>query len=460
MLSFPLEPFRIKMVEPVRILSPRARAARLEETGYNAFNLRAEDVYIDLLTDSGTNAMSDYQWAGLIHGDESYAGSRNYYNLDEAVGKIFGFEHWVPTHQGRSAEHILFGVMVEPGDVIPNNTHFGTTKGNIKSYGGETVDLAVDAAGDLRSDEPFKGNMDIEKLERFITETKAAGKRIPLGMTTITNNSSCGFAVSMANIRETAEVYHQHDIPFFVDACRYAENAYLIKLYEPGYAGKSILEIANELFSYTDGMMMSGKKDALVNMGGLLCMDDGDLAARVRRAMFYSEGFYTYGGLAGRDLEANARGLLEGIDEAYLAYRIGQTRYLADQLRARCLPCEEAVVWPPSGHAVFLNASAMLPHLPAEQWPGLALILALYLDGGIRAGLATYPRPHTEAGDEVPAQLVRLAIPRRVYTQTHLDFVAAVAGDVVARGEAVPGVQLAPGSPDMRSFDARFELVG
>ncbi|MBN1286213.1 MAG: tryptophanase [Anaerolineae bacterium] len=459
MPSFPLEPFRIKMIEPVRILTRAEREARLKETGYSVFNLRAEDIYIDLLTDSGTNAMSDYQWAGLLHGDESYAGSRNYYNLGEVVEKIFGFKHWVPTHQGRSAEHILFGVMVKPGDLIPNNTHFGTTKGNLRGYGGETIDLAVDAAYDLYGDEPFKGNMDIEKLERFITEAKAAGKHIPLGMTTITNNSSNGFAVSLANIRATAEVYRRHDIPFFIDACRYAENAYLIKQYEPECAGMSILEIANALFGCADGMLMSGKKDALVNMGGLLCMNDDELAKQVRKAMFYSEGFYTYGGLAGRDLEANARGLLEGIDESYLAYRIAQTRYLAERIRERCLPCAGAVVWPPSGHAVFLNAGAMLPHLPGDQRPGAALLAAMYLAGGIRAGNAIYPRAAAAANDEAPLHLVRLAIPRRVYTQTHFDFVAEVLGEIVAQGEAVPGIRLAPGSPDAGAFDARFEPV-
>ena len=458
MPAFPFEPFRIKVVEPLRSTTRAERERLLVEAGYNLFMLRAEDVLIDLLTDSGTSAMSDRQWAALMQADESYAGARSFYRLKEAVEGIFGFRHFVPTHQGRAAENILFAVTLKPGDIVPNNMHFDTTFGNIVARGGRAENLIADVGNDPYVDVPFKGNMDVEKLERFIQQSGPA--RIPLGMITVTNNAGGGQPVSMANIRATAEVYRRHSIPFFIDACRYAENCYFIQQREPGYADKSVLEIAKEMFSHADGMTMSAKKDALVNIGGLLCVNDDDLFVRVQNELILREGFPTYGGLSGRDLEATAAGLWEGIDPHYLAYRIAHTRYLAERLRE----VGAAVVWPPGGHAVFLDARAILPHLPQSQFPGQALVAALYIEGGIRSAeigsvAFAYPDPETGEMHYPDLELVRLALPRRVYTQAHLDYVAEVVRHTLDHADQIRGLRIVWEPPLLRHFTARFEPV-
>jgi len=452
------EPFRIKVVEPIKQTSREGRARILEAAGYNLFNVPAEEVYIDLLTDSGTGAMSQEQWAGMMLGDESYAGCRNYYHLQETIRGIFGFRYFLPTHQGRGAENILFSVLVKPGQHVPNNMHFDTTMGNILARGGRPSNHVIATGHDPTAWHPFKGNMDIAALEAFIRQVGAGN--IPLGMITITNNSGGGQPVSMENIRQTAEVYHRYGIPFFIDACRYAENAYFIKQREPGYADKSLLEIAREMFSYADGCTMSAKKDGLVNIGGFLAMNDEALYQQAAQELTLREGFPTYGGLAGRDLEAMARGLWEGLDEAYLRYRIAQTHYLADQLRANGIPIFE----PPGGHAVYVDARRFVPHIPAAQFPAQSLCVALYLEGGIRAaeiGGVAFAQRDPETGEWVypPLELVRLTLPRRVYTQSHLDYVVRVLAALWQKRDQVRGLQIVYQTPYLRHFTARFALV-
>ena len=456
MSLYPPEPFRIKAVESIRLLDPSARRQALQGAGYNIFGLRAEDVYIDLLTDSGTGAMSDRQWAALLQGDESYAGARSFFHMKEAVDQIFGFPYFVPTHQGRAAENILCALFVRPGQAVPSNSHFDTTQANILARGGRPENLVIAEAADPTRQHPFKGNMDLEKLGRFIQSVGAAN--IPLGMITITNNAGGGQPVSLENLRQVSAAYRRHGIPFFIDACRYAENAYFIKLREPGQGDRSTLEIARDMFSLGDGATMSAKKDAIVNIGGLLAMNDEALYRQVCNELILREGFPTYGGLAGRDLEVMAVGLWEGLDEAYLAYRLGQTAYLAERLRALGAPLIE----PPGGHAVYVDAGALLPHISREAFPGQALAVEIYREGGVRAvelGSVAFAYVDRETGEThyPPLELVRLALPRRVYTQTHLDWVAYTMAAVVQRAKSLRGFRITYQPEHLRHFTAQFE---
>jgi tryptophanase len=456
MATFPLEPFRIKVVEPVRRTTRAERERILADAGYNLFNVPSKDVYVDLLTDSGTSAMSDDQWAGIMKGDEAYAYARNFFTLKEAIQGIFGFEYFVPTHQGRAAENVLFTVSVKQGQHVPNNMHFDTTGANVAARGGRPVNLVIKEGLDPTSHYPFKGNMDVERLEQFI---QSVGRdSIPVGMITVTNNAGGGQPVSMTNIRATAEAYHRYGIPFFIDACRYAENCYFIQQREEGYKDKSIREIANEMFSYADGCTMSAKKDALVNIGGFLAMNDHELYQAACNELVLREGFPTYGGLAGRDLEAIARGLWEGTDQEYLTYRIGHTRYLAERLLEGGIP----IVEPPGGHAVYIDVKRLLPHIPQAELPGQALSVELYLEAGVRGielGTVAFARKNPGTGEVIypEMELVRLAIPRRVYTQTHLDYVASALSSIRERRDELRGLRFTYEPPFLRHFTARFE---
>lgn len=452
-----IEPFRIKMVEAIKLTTPEERDAMITAADYNLFLLRAEDVIIDLLTDSGTSAMSSEAWAALMRGDESYAGARSWYRFQETVKDIFGFEQVIPTHQGRAAEHILFGVTVKPGQIIPNNTHFDTTRANVEFRGGKAVDLPCAEAANLESDFPFKGNMDIPALEALVA--KEGADNIPIIMVTITNNSGGGQPVSMANIREISRIARKAGIPFYVDACRFAENSHFIKRNEPGFENVAPIDIAREIFSYADGCTMSAKKDAFANIGGFLCTNDADLAHRERNILILTEGFPTYGGLAGRDLEAIAVGLREVLDENYLDYRLLSTRYVVRHLHDQGVP----VVTPAGGHAVYLDAKRFLPHIKPLQYPGQALAVELYREAGIRSAeigtLMFGSDPHT--GEEKPAryELVRLAIPRRVYTQSHMDYVVESVVQVFERREAIGGMKIVEAPQFLRHFTAKLDWL-
>ncbi|HHN75310.1 MAG TPA: tryptophanase [Acidobacteria bacterium] len=451
-----IEPFKIKVVEPIRMTSRAERERIIAEAGYNLFQVSADDVLIDLLTDSGTSAMSAEQWAGIMRGDEAYACSKSFYRFQDAVRGIFGFRHVIPTHQGRAAERILFSVMCKQGDVVPNNTHFDTTRANCEYAGAEAVDLPIAEARQPAALHPFKGNMDTRALAALID--KVGPERIPLCMITVTNNSGGGQPVSLANIREIKAILEPHGIPLYIDACRFAENAWFIKQREEGQAERSIREICREMFAYADGCTMSAKKDALVNIGGFLCTNDDRLAERERDLLILTEGFPTYGGLAGRDLEAIATGLEEVLREDYLQYRIVSTSYLGQAITDAGVP----IIQPPGGHAIYIDAAAMLPHIPPLEFPAQALAIELYNEAGIRSveiGTLMFGRKDPESGEALPGpmELVRLAIPRRVYTQSHLDYVAEAIIEVYQRREAIRGLRLVYEAPFLRHFTARLE---
>ena len=453
-----IEPFKIKSVEPIRMTTPAEREARLREAGYNVFLLRAEDVLIDLLTDSGTAAMSAEQWAAVMRGDESYAGSRSWYRFETAVREVFGFRHVLPTHQGRAAERILFSTLCRPGHVVPNNTHFDTTRANVEAAGAEARDLVIAEGRVPSARHPFKGNMDVERLRALIAQV--GRERIPLCMLTVTNNSGGGQPVSMANLREVSAVCRAHGIPLYIDACRFAENAYFIKLREEGYGERTPLEIARELFSLADGCTMSAKKDGMANIGGFLATNDDALARQEQNLLILTEGFPTYGGMAGRDLEAIAVGLGEVLDEDYLLYRITSTTYLGEHVSRAGVP----IVQPPGGHAIYIDASAFFPQLRAAELPGQALVVELYREAGIRSveiGTVMFGRRDPATGAETPAsmELVRLAIPRRVYTQSHVDYVVEAILNVWERRASVGGYRFVEQAPVLRHFTARFEPV-
>ena len=452
-----IEPFRIKSVEPIYFTTPEQRESILKKADYNPFRIDADDVLIDLLTDSGTSAMSSAQWAGVMMGDESYAGSRSFFRFEKAVRDIFGLPLVIPTHQGRAAEKILFSILGRKGKYFLSNTLFDTTRANIEFSGAEGVDLVCEEGRHPSIPAPFKGNMDTEALRREILRVGA--ENIPMVIVTVTNNSGGGQPVSMANMRATRAVCDEFGIPLFIDACRFAENAWFIKMREEGYSDKPVPEIVREMFSLADGCTMSAKKDAFANIGGFLALRDEALALQCRNLLIITEGFPTYGGLAGRDLEAIAIGLYEVMDEHYLKYRIRTTEYLTEKLVQAGVP----VMRPAGGHAVYLDAAAFLPHIPVEQYPGQALACALYLEGGIRSveiGSLMFGKYGPE-GALIPAalELVRLAIPRRVYTQSHIDYVAEVIIDVFARREGIGGLRIIEEAPMLRHFTAKLEPV-
>jgi tryptophanase len=453
-----IEPFRIKSVEPIKMTTKEERKEYLKKAHYNVFLIRGENVVIDLLTDSGTGAMSSEQWAGIMRGDESYAGSRSFFRFKKMVKKIFGFSNIIPTHQGRAAERILFSVGIKKGALIPNNTHFDTTRANVEDLGAEAVDLVIDQGLEPSTEHPFKGNMDIEKLRSFIE--KRGSEKIPLCMLTITNNSGGGQPVSMQNIRDVKKLLKSYNIPLYIDACRFAENAYFIKTREDGYQDKSPLEIAQEIFSYADGCTMSAKKDGLANIGGFLCTNDDKLAENARNLLILTEGFSTYGGLAGRDLDAIAVGLDEVLQEDYLQYRIASTFYLGKNLQRLNVP----IVAPPGGHAVYIDAGALLPHIPPLHFPGQALVCELYLEAGIRAveiGSVMFGKHDPETKTEIPAkmELVRLAIPRRTYTKSQVEYVLEAIENVTKRLSTLKGMKIIKQAPALRHFTAHFEYL-
>jgi tryptophanase len=452
-----IEPFRIKSVEPIRFSTRSQRESALQSAGWNPFGLRSEDVIIDLLTDSGTGAMSSSQWAGMMRGDESYAGSPSYFRFEEAVRELTGFRHIIPTHQGRAAERILFAEVCQPDSIVPNNTHFDTTRANVEHEGAEARDLLPAASRDPAAFADFKGNVDLEALEALLSGPSAA--RVPIVMVTVTNNSGGGQPVSLENLRAVRAICDRYGKPLFLDSCRFAENSWFIKQREPGYQDHTPTQIAREMFALADGATFSAKKDGLANIGGFLAMNDDDLAARCRANLILTEGFPTYGGLAGYDLEAIAVGLREVLDEDYLHYRIRSVEYLWEQCREAGVP----TLNPPGGHAVYLDARALLPHIPVNQYPAWALSCELYLEGGVRSveiGSVMFGRTDSD-GNEMPApmELVRLAIPRRVYTQSHIDYVSEVVARVARRAQQINGYRIESQGPWLRHFTARFAPV-
>jgi len=445
-----IEPFRIKSVEPIRWTTRAEREKLLEAAHNNMFLLPADDVLIDLLTDSGTGAMSTHQWAAIMEGDESYAGSRSFERFRRSVQDIFGFQHVIPTHQGRAAERILFSVLCRKGSVVPNNTHFDTTRANVEFTGAKAVDLPISEGKQPAAQHPFKGNMDVVALEKLIASV--GREQVPLVMLTVTNNSGGGQPVSMENVRAVSAVCRREGIPLYFDACRFAENAWFIKLREPGYAEMTPKAIAQEMFGYGEGCTMSAKKDGMANIGGFLCTNDDRLAQQEKDLLILTEGYPTYGGLAGRDLEAIAVGVQEALEEDYLRYRIASTAYLGNHIAEAGVP----IVQPPGGHAVYIDARAFLPHVPPEQFPGAALAAELYLEGGVRS---------VEIGTLMFAgaaqmDLVRLAIPRRVYTQSHVDYLVEVILEVGRKREQIRGMRLTHEAPFLRHFTAHLEWVG
>lgn len=451
-----IEPFKIKSVEPIKFTTQEEREKILKKAGFNPFLIPAEDVLIDLLTDSGTAAMSSKQWAGIMDGDESYAGARSYYKFEKVVKDLTGFKYIIPTHQGRAAEKILFTILGGKGKYFPNNTHFDTTRANIEFAGSEAVDLPVPIAKNTDAISDFKGNIDIDALEKFIKEK--GPENIPLIMITVTNNAGGGQPVSMGNIRKAKEIALKYKIPLFLDACRFAENAFFIKKRESGYSNKSIREIAKEMFSYADGCTMSAKKDALVNMGGFLGLNDPNLNQMARNILIVTEGFPTYGGLAGRDLEAIAQGFEEILDEHYLIYRIRSIEYIGEKLTQSGVP----ILQPPGGHAIYLDAKRFTPHIPPHQFPGQAIVCELFRIGGIRAveiGSVMFGKTDKHTGKFIPAQLelVRLAIPRRVYTQSHMDYVIECVIEVYKNRNQLRGYEIIYEAPLLRHFTAVFK---
>jgi tyrosine phenol-lyase len=444
-----IEPFRIKSVEPLHRTTPEQRESLLQAAGYNLFQIRASDILIDLLTDSGTSAMSTEQWAAMMRGDESYAGSESFYRFEHAVRALTGFRHVIPTHQGRAAERILFSIMCRPGQIVPNNTHFDTTRANIEFNGARAVDLPMAAAADTQARVPFKGNLDVDALEQLLQNEGA--ERVPLVMITITNNSGGGQPVSMANIQAARKVTERYGVPLYLDACRFAENAWFIKRDEPGYGDLTPREIAQKMFALADGCTFSAKKDAFANIGGFLCTNNGKLAELETNLLILTEGFPTYGGLAGRDLEAIAVGLEEVLQPEYLEYRIASTAYLGRHIADRGVP----IVEPPGGHAIYIDAGRMLPHVPRSQFPGQALAVELYRHAGVRS---------VEIGSvmfaaEARHELLRLAIPRRVYTQSHIDYLVEAILEVNDRRERIGGFEIVSEPQFLRHFTARFRPV-
>ena len=448
-----IEPFRIKSVEPIRMTTKEERARLLEEARLNPFHLRAEDVLLDFLTDSGTGAMSARQWAAMMDGDESYAGARSFFRFERAVQDLTGYPHVIPTHQGRAAERILFSVATKPGDIVPSNTHFDTTRANLEYDGVEALDLVVPEGLDPRARHPFKGNIDLGKVERLLAEK---GDRVPFGMITLTNNSGGGQPVSLANLRAYAGLLRRHGKPLVLDACRFAENAMFVKLREPGQSERTPREIAKEIFSLADGCLVSAKKDGLANIGGFIALHDERWVEAARNLLILTEGFPTYGGLAGRDLEAIAVGLEEVLEEDYLRYRLRTAEYLGEKLLAAGV----AIVEPTGGHAVYLDARSFLPHLAPEDYPAWSLSLALYLEGGIRGveiGSVMFGKRQDDGTETHPAlELVRLAFPRRVYTQSHFDYAAEVIRELKAKAREVRGVRFVKQARYLRHFTAEF----